>query len=88
MTPVRRVKLIKATAAMQDPFNISLYPGTGTVDGRRGDHILLAPAYNVTEEEIRYIVDTTTLVIKQFFRQYAHRPQSTHMDLLNPSTCN
>ena len=53
---------------MQDPYNISLYPGSGTVDGHRGDHILLAPAYNVTEDEIRYIVDTTAAVIFQFFR--------------------
>jgi hypothetical protein len=54
---------------MQEPYNISLYPGSGTVDGRRGDHILLAPAYNVTEDEIRYIVDTTSAVIFQFFRK-------------------
>jgi adenosylmethionine-8-amino-7-oxononanoate aminotransferase len=57
--------------AMQEPYSISLYPGSGTVDGRRGDHVLLAPAYNVTEDEIRYIVDTTTAVIFQFFRKVA-----------------
>jgi hypothetical protein len=57
---------------MQEPYNISLYPGSGTVDGRRGDHILLAPAYNVTEDEIRYIVDTTAAVIFQFFRKVAY----------------
>ena len=56
---------------MQEPYSISLYPGSGTVDGRRGDHVLLAPAYNVTEEEIRYIVDTTATVIFQFFRKVA-----------------
>ena len=67
---------------MQEPFNISLYPGSGTVDGRCGDHILVAPAYNVTEEEIHYIADTTARVIKQFFRAYVHRPQSTHMNLV------
>ena len=59
---------------MQDPFNISLYPGSGTADGRRGDHILIAPAYDVTEDEIRHIVDTTAKVIKQFFRKYFDRP--------------
>lgn len=52
---------------MQEPYNISLYPGTGTVDGRRGDHILIAPAYNVTEEDIKYIVDTTAGVVEKFF---------------------
>ena len=33
-----------------------IYPGGGTVDGRRGDHILLAPPYNVTDEELETIV--------------------------------
>jgi hypothetical protein len=34
-----------------------IYPGGGTVDGRRGDHILLAPPYNVTDDELDMIVD-------------------------------
>ncbi len=59
---------------MREPFNISLYPGSGTADGKRGDHILISPAYNITEAEIRFIVDTTASVVKQFFRQYADRP--------------
>lgn len=54
---------------MQEPHSISLYPGTGTADGERGDHILIAPAYNVSEEEIRYTVDVTARVVKQFFRE-------------------
>lgn len=52
---------------MQPPYNISLYPGSGTVDGRSGDHVLLAPAYNVTESDIRLIVDTTVKVVEDFF---------------------
>jgi hypothetical protein len=53
---------------MQDPYKISLYPGAGSADGKRGDHILFAPAYNVTEADIRHIVDTTEKVVKKFFR--------------------
>lgn len=34
-----------------------IYPGGGTVDGRNGDHILLAPPYNVTDDELDLIVD-------------------------------
>ena len=34
-----------------------VYPGRGTVDGQRGDHILLAPPYNVTIAEVAEIVD-------------------------------
>ncbi len=37
-----------------------IYPGGGTVDGRRGDHILLAPPYNVTDDELEMIVDLLT----------------------------
>ena len=34
-----------------------IYPGGGTVDGRVGDHILLAPPYNVTDDELGMIID-------------------------------
>jgi adenosylmethionine-8-amino-7-oxononanoate aminotransferase len=34
-----------------------IYPGGGTIDGRLGDHILLAPPYNVIDEELDMIVD-------------------------------
>ena len=33
-----------------------IYPGGGTADGRAGDHILLAPPYNVTDGELEMIV--------------------------------
>ncbi|GIZ48172.1 hypothetical protein CKM354_001124900 [Cercospora kikuchii] len=52
---------------LQSPFNISLYPGTGSADGHRGDHILLAPAYTVTSDEIRHIVETLTAVVTKLF---------------------
>lgn len=34
-----------------------IYPGGGTADGRSGDHILLAPPYNVTDDELETIID-------------------------------
>jgi adenosylmethionine-8-amino-7-oxononanoate aminotransferase len=34
-----------------------IYPSGGTADGRSGDHILLAPPYNVTDDELDMIVD-------------------------------
>lgn len=34
-----------------------VYPGGGTIDGKRGDHILLAPPYNVTIAELDVIVE-------------------------------
>lgn len=67
------IDLANSETGMQEPFNISIYPGTGTVDGRRGDHVLIAPAYNVTEDDVRTIVDKVAQVISQFF---ADREQS------------
>lgn len=45
--------------AKADAFarGLLIYPGGGTVDGRAGDHILLAPPYNVTDGELDMIVD-------------------------------
>lgn len=36
---------------------VSLYPGSGTVDGHVGDHLMFAPAYNVTDDDIRRMVE-------------------------------
>lgn len=52
---------------MQPKYSISLYAGSGTVDGTKGDHVLLAPPYNVTKEEIDLIVGTTVAVIRDVF---------------------
>ncbi|KAF7194053.1 Aminotransferase [Pseudocercospora fuligena] len=56
---------------MQKPYHISLYPGTGSADGRRGDHIIVAPAYNITAEEVRYVVDTVVAVINRYFKHHS-----------------
>ena len=34
-----------------------IYPSGGTVDGRSGDHVLLAPPYNATDGELDMVVD-------------------------------
>ncbi|KAL7271895.1 hypothetical protein RUND412_005319 [Rhizina undulata] len=46
---------------------ISLYPGTGTADGIRGDHVLLAPMYTVTQQECDFMVEKVVLVITAVF---------------------
>jgi adenosylmethionine-8-amino-7-oxononanoate aminotransferase len=45
---------IKAAAFQR---GLLVYPGGGTIDGHRGDHVLLAPPYNVTNAELDVIVD-------------------------------
>lgn len=67
--PVQNQRHADSVQGMEQPYSISLYPGTGCADGKNGDHIILAPAYNVTSDEIRQIVDITVTVITQFFAQ-------------------
>jgi adenosylmethionine-8-amino-7-oxononanoate aminotransferase len=40
------------------------YPNAGTIDGVRGDHVLLAPPYVVTDAELELIVDRLAAAIE------------------------
>jgi adenosylmethionine-8-amino-7-oxononanoate aminotransferase len=53
--------------AIDPKYSMTTYPGTGTADGYVGDHVLLAPAYNVTHDIINKIVDTMGTVIEEVF---------------------
>lgn len=53
--------------ALQEPHNLCVYPGKGTVDGISGDHVLISPAYNITSEEIALIVKGLSEVLADFF---------------------
>ena len=48
---------------------IMLYPGIGSADGLRGDHIIIAPPYNVTNEEIEMIVAAASSAVKSVFER-------------------
>ncbi|KAF1939899.1 omega-amino acid-pyruvate aminotransferase [Clathrospora elynae] len=48
-------------------YGIYVYPGSGTVDGFKGDHIIIAPAYNVTDEDIDLVVDRVSNLITSYF---------------------
>jgi adenosylmethionine-8-amino-7-oxononanoate aminotransferase len=45
-----------------------VYPGTGTADGRVGDHILLAPAFNMPDAELDLMVERLDTAIHAAFR--------------------
>ncbi|KAI5460282.1 pyridoxal phosphate-dependent transferase [Mariannaea sp. PMI_226] len=38
-------------------LGLAVYPGKGTVDGHAGDHVLLAPPLNISEDDLRKAVD-------------------------------
>ncbi|KAJ5249632.1 hypothetical protein N7489_000042 [Penicillium chrysogenum] len=52
---------------LQPEHSVSLYGCSGTVDGIKGDHLVLAPPYIVSKEEIDIIVDTLEKIMKEVF---------------------
>jgi adenosylmethionine-8-amino-7-oxononanoate aminotransferase len=57
--------------ALSDQFNMTFYPGTGSVDGIQGDHIILAPPFNITNKDVDDIVVTVVAVINIVFDKMA-----------------
>jgi len=53
--PALKLNLRVKEAALE--LGLACYPGAGTIDGRRGDHILIAPPYISELEHIDLIVD-------------------------------
>lgn len=51
---------------------LGCYPGGGTVDGIRGDHVLLAPPYIASADEIDQIVDKLGTAIDNVLRSINH----------------
>jgi adenosylmethionine-8-amino-7-oxononanoate aminotransferase len=60
---------IKA-AAFED--GLACYPSGGTVDGRRGDHVLLAPPYIATADDIDGIVDRLGRAVDRALASIGH----------------
>ena len=62
-----RLSFLIQEKGLQPEYAISLYGCSGTVDGVRGDHVVLAPPYNVSKEEIDTIVDGMARVLDAVF---------------------
>lgn len=52
--PAAKLHVVVKASAMEN--GLMIYPSGGTIDGRAGDHILLAPALNAREDELAEIV--------------------------------
>jgi len=46
--------------AISPLFKMTVYPSTGCVNGIRGDHIMLAPSYIVTKDDVEHIGTTVS----------------------------
>lgn len=55
---------------LQKPYGIFIYPGTGSADGMRGDHEIIAPAYKITTTDVDFIVQRVCKLIEDFFDEY------------------
>ena len=60
---------------MEEPYSFSIYPGGGTVDGKNGDHVLLAPPYTCTVDEIDLIAAKTISCISDYFKTQSQLPE-------------
>ena len=43
--------------------------GTASLDGKKGDVILLSPAYNVTKEQVEKIVEVFVQTVEEIIRE-------------------
>ena len=43
------------------------YPGTGSADGLKGDHLIISPPYNTTPEEVDLIVKAVEKAVATAF---------------------
>lgn len=60
---------VRGMAPRPGDIAISIYPGQGTADGETGDHVLLAPPYNITKEDVEVIVDLTAKAVEDVFEE-------------------
>jgi adenosylmethionine-8-amino-7-oxononanoate aminotransferase len=65
---------IKAAALER---GLACYPGGGTVDGRRGDHVLLAPPYIATSDDIDMVVDRLGAAVDSALKTVGHHAGET-----------
>lgn len=56
--------------ALQNGLIVIGMVGGANLEGTKGDHIILAPAYNVTKEEIEKIVDIFVNSVEEILREF------------------
>ncbi len=50
-------------------FGLMCYPGGGTADGTKGDHVLLAPPFNINSAHVEEIVEKLARTFDSVFKQ-------------------
>ncbi|KAI1505485.1 aminotransferase, class III [Biscogniauxia marginata] len=57
--------------ALSSPHDLALYYGQGCAGHKRGDHIMIMPAYNVSHDVVETIVDKFVAVVNEVFDKLA-----------------
>lgn len=65
--PKERLAFLIQEKGLEPKHGVSLYGSSGTVDGIRGDHLILAPPYTVSKEEVDILVSTLARVLEEVF---------------------
>lgn len=68
--PEKKVNLLVGQRCLKN--RLYVYPGGGSVGGTAGDHILIAPPYIITEEQIDEIVDIIDKSIRDVEKELLH----------------
>jgi adenosylmethionine-8-amino-7-oxononanoate aminotransferase len=66
------LKLNQRIKAIAFEGGLGCYPGGGTMDGRSGDHVLLAPPYIATSSDIDMIVDRLGQAVDSALKSVGH----------------
>jgi adenosylmethionine-8-amino-7-oxononanoate aminotransferase len=64
------VILTYVSIGLTKAHGIWVYPGSGCADGTNGDHIIMAPAFNITHDEVDLIVNRVSKLVEDFFDEY------------------
>ena len=67
-----KLKLNARIKAKAFALGLACYPAGGTVDGRSGDHVMLAPPYIASEDEIDMIVDRLGQAVDEALKSVGH----------------
>ena len=63
LDPRRKFAATLKNVAMEN--GLICYPASGTADGMSGDHVLLAPPFNITEDELTILVERLAWSVEQ-----------------------
>ncbi|PSS05303.1 aminotransferase [Coniella lustricola] len=65
--PAKQVAAKINELGLTKSYSIVVYPGSGTYDGWSGDHIIIAPPYTVTADDVESIVQIISALVNDFF---------------------